>query len=194
MSDGIKRDIEGRQYGPWRIHTSSEVYRDPWVRVIRDDVTRPDGHPGTYTVVHIKPGVSVLPIDDRGTVYLTDEFHYAVGRRTIEVVSGGIEEGETVESTAHRELLEEIGIQAGELIDLGSVDPFTASLLSPTRLFLARKLSFVTAQPEGTEVIRRVSFPFHEAVDMAIRGEITHAPSSVLIFRAHAWFEANPSG
>ena len=179
----------GRNYGPWKIHTSSEVYRDPWVRVVRDDVTRPDGKPGTYTVVHIKSGVSVLPIDDDGTTYLTDEFHYAVGRRTLETVSGGIEPAESAEETAHRELREEIGIEARELIALGTVDPFTASLLSPTQLFLARGLTFVPAAPEGTEVIRRVAMPFDEAVSLALQGEITHAPSCVLIFRAQAWLK-----
>lgn len=173
-----------RKYGPWLIHASNEVYRDPWVRVVRDDVTRPDGDPGSYTVVHIKPGVSVLAMDDQDHVYLTREFHYAVGQVTLEVVSGGIEPGQTAIETAKRELKEELGIEAQEWRSLGMVDPFTASMLSPTEMFIAQQLNHGDAAPEGTEQIESVRMPFDEAVDCVMTGRITHAPSCVLILKA----------
>ena len=83
-----------QQYGPWQIRSSHEVYRDPWIAVRRDEVIRPDGADGTHVLVWMKPGVSVLALDDDGSVYLTDEFHYAIGRDSIELVSGGMEPGE----------------------------------------------------------------------------------------------------
>ena len=49
----------------------------------RDDVIRPDGLPGSYSTVQIKPGVTVIAMDDRRNVHLTSEFHYAVGRVTV---------------------------------------------------------------------------------------------------------------
>ena len=76
----------------------------------KDDVIRPDGRNGTHTVVRIKPGVSVLAIDSDRHVHLTDEFHYAIGRHSLEAVSGGTEPGETSLETAQRELREELGI------------------------------------------------------------------------------------
>jgi ADP-ribose pyrophosphatase len=172
------------KHGPWTIVTSQEVYRDPWIALRRDEVIRPDGRPGTHCVVNLKPGVSVLPIDDRGFAYLTEEFHYGVGRDTIEVVSGGIDPGEDAEQTAGRELAEELGIVAGRLTDLGTVDPFTSVVVSPTRLFLAEELTFAEARPEGTELIRARKFEFAEVVRMVLDGRITHAPSGVLILKA----------
>ncbi len=173
------------RYGPWLIHSRAEVYSDPWVRVVKDQVTRPDEQPGTYTVVHIKQGVSVLPVDDAGFVYLTEEFHYAVGRETLEVVSGGIDEGEAPEQAAHRELAEELGILSNRLEHLGQVDPFTASLLSPTQLYLAQELTMGEASPEGTELIRCVKMSFSEAFEKVMDGTISHAPSCVLIMKAN---------
>ena len=67
-----------QQYGPWQIRSSREVYRDPWIAVRRDEVIRPDGADGTHVLVWMKPGVSVLALDDDGSVYLADEFHYAI--------------------------------------------------------------------------------------------------------------------
>ena len=72
-------------------------------------MVRPDGNPGTYSTVRIKPGVCVIAIDNDDILYLTKEFHYAVGRDTIEGVSGGIEDTETAQLAAKRELAEEIG-------------------------------------------------------------------------------------
>lgn len=172
------------QHGPWTIETTRDVYADPWLSVRCDKVTRPDGKPGTHSVVTIKPGVSVLACDSERHVYLTDEFHYAIGRNSLEVVSGGIDEGETPEEAARRELREELGIEAETLTPLGTVDPFTSSLVSPTKLFLATKLRFGPSDPEGTEQIRMVKVPLSEAVQMALDSRITHAPSCVVILKS----------
>ena len=173
-----------KQHGPWKIRSSREVYKDPWIEVRRDDVIRPDGADGTHCVVEMKPGVSVLPLDEEGFVYLTEEFHYGVGRTTIETVSGGIERGEDARGTAERELEEELGIRAESWTDLGMVDPFTSIVVSPTGLFLARDLTFVDTAPEGTEQIRLAKVGLDEAVDWVISSKITHGPSCVLILKA----------
>jgi ADP-ribose pyrophosphatase len=174
-----------QDHGPWKISASEQVYQDPWLTLRRDDVIRPDGALGSHVVVHIKPGVSVLPLDDRGFVYLTDEFHYAVGRHTLEVVSGGIDSGEDALATARRELREELGISAATWTHLGSVDPFTAMVTSPTELFLAQGLTFGDHEREGTEQIRCVKMSLAEAVAAAMDGRISHAPSAVLILKTY---------
>ena len=172
------------QHGPWKILSSQWVYQDPWLQVRRDEVIRPDGVPGTYAVAHIKPGVCVLAVDDQRQVYLTEEFHYAVGETTLECVSGGRDHDELALTAARRELKEELGIEAEQWIDLGRLDPFTASVLSPTQLFLAMELRMVEASPEGTELIQRVKMPLDEAVDKVMNSQITHAPSMTLILKA----------
>jgi ADP-ribose pyrophosphatase len=171
-------------HGPWKILSTREVYRDPWMHLVRDEVLRPDGQPGSFAVVHIKAGVSVLALDDEDHVYLTEEFRYAVGRYTLEVVSGGADPGEDPLTAARRELKEELGILADEWLDLGQVDPFTSMLLSPTRLYLARRLHFGEHAPEGTEQIRCLRVPLAEAVAAVMDGRITNGPSCVLILKA----------
>ena len=158
------------------------MYQDPWLEVDRDEVIRPDGDPGTHCVIRMKPGVCVLARDDQGAVYLTEEFHYAVGRLSLEGVSGGIEPGEEPLATARRELQEELGLEAENWQALGVVDPFTTIVDSPTRLFLAEGLKFVERAPEGTERIRQVKLTLEQALEMVIGGQITHArPTCVLL-------------
>ncbi len=174
----------GLPRGPWRVVRSQQIYRDPWLQLTKDDVIRPDGKPGTHTVTTLKEGVSVLPLDDEGFVYLTEEFHYAVGRIGIEVVSGGIEPGEDKSAAAARELQEEVGLIASKWTPLGMTDPLTSQVIAPVTMYLAQGLSFVAANPDGTESIRRLRVPFAEAIQMVLRSEITHAPSCVLILKA----------
>ncbi len=170
-----------RRHGPWTIHKSRQVYQDAWIDVQLDEVTRPDGHPGTYTTVQLKPGVCVIAIDDRGDVHLTREFHYAVGRYTVEGVSGGIEAEEAVELAAERELAEELGLKATRWTRLGQVDPFTAAIFSTVDLFLAQDLGQCPTAMEGTEQIEHVVMPLAEAIDMVRQGQITHAPTCVAL-------------
>lgn len=173
-----------QEYGPWKIKHGRSIYEDPWIALRRDEVIRPDGRDGHYSVVTIKPGVTVLAVDSSGVAHLTEEFHYAVGRITLECVSGGREGDEAPLLAGQRELAEELGITAARWTDLGVCDPFTASVLSPTQLFLAEDLTFGEASPEGVEVIRHVRMPFQEVVRCVMASEITHAPSCMAILKA----------
>lgn len=174
-------------HGPWKIKSTDEVYHDPFVQVRLDQVVRPDGADGQHVVVSMKPGVCVLAMDGDRNVYLTREFHYGIGRYSIEAVSGGVEPGEDPDLTARRELQEEIGIEARDWNCFSTVDPFTTIVVSPTRLYIAEGLSHVAKNPEGTEQIETVVMPIDEAIEMIRRGEITHAPTCViLLWATHA--------
>lgn len=137
----------------------------------------------------MKSGVSVLPLDEFGFVYLTDEFHYALEQDALEVVSGAIDHEETPLDAAKRELEEELGIRAEEWINLGEVNPFTTVIKSPATLFLAKKLQFTTSHQEGTENIKLVKLKLEEAVKMVMESKITHGPSCVLILKAKEYLK-----
>jgi 8-oxo-dGDP phosphatase len=134
----------------------------------------------------MKSGVSVLALDEGDFVYLTSEYRYAIERESIEVVSGAIDGDELPLEAARRELREELGIEAGEWVELGVVDPFTSIISSPANLYLAEKLAFVETARESTEIIRTLKVELGEAVRMVLDSEITHGPSCVLILKAQS--------
>ena len=173
-----------KQHGPWKIKSTENVYTDPFISVRLDQVIRPDQKDGQHVVVEMKPGVCVLAMDEKDNVYLTSEFHYGVGRYSLEAVSGGIEPGEDPDETAKRELQEEIGLIANSWDHVGTVDPFTTIVVSPTRLYIVRDLSTAPKNPEGTEQIETVVMPLDEAIEKIQAGEITHAPSCAVLLQA----------
>ncbi len=175
------------EYGPWFIHETETKYKDNFVEVELDNVTRPDQTRGQHVVVYMKAGVCVLPIDKDGFVYLTNEFHYGIGRFSIEGVSGGIEKGEEPLETAKRELAEELGLAAEQWDYLTTVDPFTTIVVSPTKLYIARGLSSVPLALEGTEQIECVKMSLSVAKEKVVAGEITHSPTCTLLLLASAF-------
>jgi ADP-ribose pyrophosphatase len=175
-----------------RLVSSRYVHQGNLVQLREDRVVLPHGTEAVYEFVEIKHGSSVLAIEENGDIWLVLEWKYAIDRPSLEVVSGGIEPNESPAEAAHRELREELGKTACELIPLGHVDPFTTMLRCPNYLFLARGLREAEREPEEAESnmeLRRM--PFQQAYDLALSGEITHASSCVAIFRAAEWLRAH---
>ncbi|HEV2912767.1 MAG TPA: NUDIX hydrolase [Pyrinomonadaceae bacterium] len=173
-----------RKHGPWTINESVRKYRGEFIEVIEDQVTQPDGGPGTYAVVRMKPGVSILALDGDGNVHLTTQFRYAKGADSIEATSGAIDEGEEPLEAARRELQEELGIEAGQWTELGVVDLDTSIVNCPAHLFLARDLSFTEQNQDDTEEIKPVRLSLGEAARKVMASEITHGPTCTLILKA----------
>ncbi|HEY0128443.1 MAG TPA: NUDIX hydrolase, partial [Rubrobacteraceae bacterium] len=151
-----------KKHGPWTINDSSRKYESELVELYEDRVVNPAGKQTTYTTVKIKAGVSVLALDEEGFVHLSREFRYALGRESIEVVGGAIDDGEEPPEAARRELREELGIEAEDWTELGRSDPMTSIVDSPAHLFLARNLSFREPDQDSGETIRRHKVSFEE--------------------------------
>lgn len=171
---------------PIRRTASRWVHEGRLVRLREDSVILPRGTEATYEYVEIKHGATTLAVEENLDVWLVREWKYAVGRYSLEAVSGGMEPGEDAATAARRELREEAGLTARELTPMGFVDPFTTMLNCQNYLFLARGLEQVPHDHEEGELIEVVRMPLREAVAKAMAGEITHGSSAVAIFKAAA--------
>jgi len=173
-----------RKHGPWTIKSSECHYRDEFVEFWVDECVKPGGEPGRRATLRMLPGVAVLPVDEEGFVHMIRKFRYAVGKECVEAVAGAVDEGEEAEAAARRELKEELGIEAGEMTDLGLVDAVTSQVFSPSRVFLARGLKFGEPDRESTEILQPLKLKLHEAVRMVMDGEITQSTTCVLLLKA----------
>lgn len=181
----------GRKHGPWTIKSSESRFQNEFINIVEDEVIKPDGTQGSYASVRINDGVGILAMDDKGNAYLVKEFRYALGRENVEVVGGAIDEGEQAIEAARRELREELGIEASEWTELGTVHHSTSIVNSSATLFLARSLRFTEKDEDSGEVIKTVKMPFEEIIEKALSGELTHAASCVLILRAQDYLLRN---
>jgi 8-oxo-dGTP pyrophosphatase MutT (NUDIX family) len=172
---------------PWRTKSSRIVYENAWIRVREDQVIRPDGGPGIYGVIEIRPSVGVVAINDRDEVALVGQWRYSVNRYSWEVPRGGSHFGETnMLKVAKRELAEEAGLIAETWQMLGSVDVCNGVADDVQTLFIATQLSPTALQPDPEEDITVEWKRFEEAVGMAMDGRITEVCSVAAILRV-AW-------
>ncbi|MCA9379756.1 NUDIX hydrolase [Candidatus Dojkabacteria bacterium] len=170
----------------WKILNSKEIYKNPWLKVKEDKVIIESGRERTFTTVDIKPGVSVLVVDEKMNAYLSKGYQYALDEEITGVTAGGgIDDGENPLECAKRELKEETGFIASEWIELGKVHAITSGIISsPNYLFLARDFEKTDRNLEDTEKITTYKLPLKDAFHMVISGEITHSASAVLIMKA----------
>lgn len=174
---------------PFKVKGTKTVYEDGLLSVSSDKVVYENGLEMQFTKVTMKPGSSVLAINDKNEVYLTKEFRYAINEVSIEAVSGGLDERETPLEAAKRELEEEAGLMADEWINLNLVHPFTAAIYSPNYMFLAKNLTKTEQKLEDSEVIRIIKIPLEEAVQMVMAGNIKHAATCTLILKAEKYLK-----
>ena len=129
----------------------------------------------------------VLPITGDGKVILVKQFRAPVRSDLIEVVAGKIEEGEIPVEAAFRELEEETGYEAGNMVSLGKA--FVTPGISTERLhyFLARDLKKGTPNPDEDENVRSIEVPMAEFERMLTDGRIEDAKSLVIYGLYKLW-------
>jgi ADP-ribose pyrophosphatase len=106
--------------GPRRLISSDIVFSGRHIRV-RVDRILTGGKEHTHEIVEHPGAVAILAVDGRRRFILEKQFRYALGSDLYEIPAGTLEEGETPLSCARRELAEETGFRAKEIIDMGSI-------------------------------------------------------------------------
>ena len=109
---------------------------DPYMTVVRDPVRFPDGSLGLYNRVIETTPVAILPLLG-GRPVMINVFRHGLRDWSLEFPRGACEHDESAEAAAVRELGEEIGAAARELIPLGEFTPGGSSLSIRARLFAA---------------------------------------------------------
>jgi 8-oxo-dGTP pyrophosphatase MutT (NUDIX family) len=159
---------------PWKTLASRVVYENAWVRLREDSVLRPDGQPGIYGVVELRPSVGVVAINAGSEVVLVGQWRYPLGRYSWEIPRGGSAVGESdLLAVAQRELREETGVVARQWRRLGAVDLNNGVTDDVEHLFLATEIECGETRPDLEEQIAVRWLPFDIAVQMALAGEIT---------------------
>ena len=158
---------------------SREVYRNPWLVIREDDIRRPDGSMGIYSVVDKGAYALVMPYDGE-RFRLVEQFRYPLGARRWEFPQGtapGRAELDPAELAA-RELREETGLSATFFEALGLLDAAAGMTSQRGWVYLATGIVEGEADREHEEQDMRSEWFTRGDVEEMIRsGVITDAQS-----------------
>jgi ADP-ribose pyrophosphatase len=165
------------------------VYSDPenpWLKLYFDQVQFPDGGLGRYNRIVEgmgDPGVAVLPISSRG-LGLVFQYRYAIGHTVWEIPRGYGDSDNPVRE-ARRELREETGLDAKEVIALGTIHPNSAVFATRVELFAAKcDPTSVKSTTDGREYVEFRWFSVEEIMQLIEANELSDAFTLSALFRA----------
>ena len=124
-------------------------------------------------------GAAVVPLLSDDAVVLIKQYRYAIGATIWEIPAGRVESGETPEECALRELQEEVGYKAAEIVKLTDCYSAPAYCTEVISIFLATGLEPSRQVLDADEIIEVVTIPLTQAVAMVERQEITDAKTVI---------------
>jgi ADP-ribose pyrophosphatase len=163
----------------------TEVHRGHIWRVVVAEFEAPDGTRFERDVVRSPGAVAVVPVtfdDDVPIVTLVRQYRATFERELIEVPAGMRDvEGEPAEETGRREMVEEVGLEAGEMVLLTEMIPTPGMSDSVCAIYMATGCRRVERAVHGPEerYSEVISLPLAEAVAMVTAGTITDAKSAL---------------
>ena len=164
---GIEREHHGK-----RITVRLERIRlADGTETLRDIVLHPDA-------------VVIVPVDDNGNVLFVRQYRKAPGKELVELPAGVMDPGEQPLESAIRELREETGYTASEMVPLGSFYSAPGTMTECLHSFLARGLVHDPLPADEDERIVLERIPYETALSQAHDGKFQDAKSLASLFLA----------
>jgi ADP-ribose pyrophosphatase len=168
------------------IHCRTEIYRGRHFSFVTEDLTLPNGRRTEMAMVRHPGSIGVVPLFDDGSVLMEHQYRHCVRDYLLEIPAGTLEAEESPLACARRELEEETGYTAAEIIPLGRTHILPAYSDEVIHLFMARGLAPARRNLDPDEIIRTREYPLERLLEMIADGEITDALTILALQRA--WF------
>jgi ADP-ribose pyrophosphatase len=161
-------------------------YASPWLEVVAKEVDLgpPRGRETFWSVRTAHDYAAVLALTEDGRIPLVRQFRPAVERDVLELPSGAVEPGEEPEAAIRRELLEETGCEAGEIVLLGRLHTDSGRMETVQWAFFAPDARVVRDGPVGDEQLELLFVERDRLRDLVVEGEFRLAPHLAVLATA----------
>lgn len=169
-----------------KIIDREDVYAGRAFDVQRVRLQLPDGHQRLYDLVQHPDSVSVVPLTADGKLLFVRQHRIGAGRPLLELPAGVMEAGEDPAVCAARELREETGMAAGELVKLGQAYLTPGYCTELMHFYFAAHLYPAPLPGDADEFLQLEALPVAEALEMARRGAEFDSKTLAALFLAEA--------
>lgn len=171
----------------WTVHGRRNLYKSEWVRLDMVDVELPDGERFEHHTVWMPAAAMAALLNDEQThVLLLWRHRFVPDVWNWELPGGLIDEGETPERTAAREIEEETGYRPRALEHLVTFEPMIGMVDCPHHVYLARGAEYVGDPTEKTEMDHMKWVPLSDVSELIRRGQVKNSGSLVALLHVLA--------
>jgi ADP-ribose pyrophosphatase len=168
----------------WKTVETKNIYSNKYIELY-EDVMEINGKKKTYTRGIRRDYSTVVPFISSDKILIIKSFRHFVNSIQIEVPSGYIEDNETPETAAIRELREETGYRPGRIINIGTYTLDYSMFQQVGNLFVAYDLVKEGEQELGLmELIEPTIMTVSEIRTLLQECKILNSSSIVAIYRA----------
>ena len=140
-------------------------------------VLLPNGRTIKMTLIDHPGAVIIAPFLNKDTVVMMRQFRPALKKFIYELPAGTLDPHESIAVCARRELLEETGLKAKKLTQLGAIYPVPGYSTEIIHIFKAEQLTLTQAQPEEYEVIETIPMNKTKIRELMTQGKLMDAKS-----------------
>lgn len=142
-----------------------------WLSIREDILLLPrTGDKQRYSVLEANDSVIVLPFTKKKEIIFTFEYRHPVGEWVRSLPSGRIEQGESAEDAARRELYEETGFSARTVELLCAGYPWVGISKMHTTCYLATDLEEGLQRQDANEDIKILRCPYEQVLEDVLIG------------------------
>ena len=172
--------------GGWKRLGSERLMENRYFSVRSDRLRLPDGGiKDPYYVIERPDAAIVFPLTQSGEVVLVRQYRPPLDMMELGLPAGLVEDGESPEEAAARELSEETGYTGGKWEPLGSLASSPSLKDNWAYLFLARGVEVTTApDPDEHELVEVVRVPVEELLNLVHSGKIISSSGVAAILLA----------
>ena len=173
---------------------SQVLYQGKIVTLRRDVALLENGKTALREVVEHPGGVCVLPLEADGTVYTVKQFRYPFSRVIEELPAGKLDGPEAHREGAIRELSEEVGLEAGELIYLGGILTSPGFCTEVLHIYLARDLRHGAQHLDEDEFLSVERTTLDDLTERVMSGEIEDAKTALAVLKVKEFLSREAGG
>ena len=171
---------------PWKVLES----KHPFPKFRMDTCELPSGKEYKAFVLEFDAWANVVAITKNNEVVLVKQYRHGVQEILLELPGGVVDKGEDPLEGAKRELMEETGYSAGNIIEVGRLYPNPAIQHNTLFCYLATDVELTGEQHlDDAEEIEVQLVPLDELIKMAAQGKFLHALNVAVLFQALAYLK-----
>lgn len=163
---------------------SQKIFDGQVLHLRVDTVLLENGKKAVREVIYHQGACGIVAFDENGKLLMVKQYRYPVQQEILELPAGKIDEGETPEQCAARELREETGYIAEKLTAMGEIYPAAAYDNEVVYLFYAEGLTPASQQLDDDEFLTVERVDFDDAVSMVMENKIPDSKTQIGILKA----------